>query len=173
MGVSAAATAAYISANAATITAVAGATAAVGGAALQQVEAGKAREQQQEQFDEGNRLRRAGEAQKKKVADLNLVRAKRQEVRQKQIQRAEITSSAEKSGAADSSSYSGALGSVQTQGSVNLSFLDQSFALDQQASSLFGQASQIERKPIFESTVGSSIASLGSTVFNAGAARIK
>lgn len=114
---------------------------------------------------EANKLRREAEKKEEKAANLRALRAKRAAVREAQRRRADVTSGAVVAGAAapGGSALPGARGSISTQLTQNLSFLDQSLAFSTQAARLLGRSSDIANKPA--GTTGKSLAAFGGTIF--------
>ena len=136
------------------------------GTAYQIKQSQSAQAQQKKQFNESQALQKEGAAKQQQLADLQTVRAKRQAVREAQIRRADITNAAEQTGGAGSSSLSGATGSVVTQASSAVSFLDTANQLHSQASTLFGEASEVANRPIQVSPIAAGLTSFSSQIFN-------
>lgn len=149
-----------------TAIAVAGLVLSGVGTAANIVQQRSAQKQQKQQFEESNRLAAEGQAKQKQLADIRSMRERRAAAREAQQRRAEVVAGATQRGAAAASPVQGAVSSIATQAGSNVSFLDQSNRLQQQASDLFGQAQVIANTPIQTSSIPSGIASLGSTLFN-------
>lgn len=124
----------------------------------------KAQKQQLAAARDANEITRQAEAKRQQIADLQAARQRRQAVREAQERRAQVVAGAEQAGASGSSGLSGATGSIQTQASENLSFLDQTAMLSSQAASLFGEARAIQNTPIFADTTGQMVAGLAGSV---------
>ena len=151
---------------AASTLAIAGLVVSAVGTGIGYMQQQKAQKQQEKQFKESSAEAARGRAAEKQLADLQTVRAKRAAAREAQIRRADIQSGAEATGASGSSSARGATGSVTTQGSSNISFLDQANKLNSTAATAFGNAQEISRRPIFTNdTFGSATKLLGGTLF--------
>ena len=137
------------------------------GTVVQQQAQKKSQKQAQRQFDESNRLQRQAEEKQQKIADLQTLRAKRAAAREAQIRRADVTSAATSRGAAAAggTALPGARGSITSQISSNLSFLDRVNQLNTQTVALLGSAAEIGGQPIFTSSTGSTIAGFGGTLF--------
>lgn len=114
--------------------------------------------------DASNKLRREAEEKSEQVANLQNLRAKRAAAREAQAKRADITSTGVAQNVVGSSAVRGSRGSVSTQLSSNLSFLDNSLRTNTQATRLFGEAQDLANQP--GSTLGKSLASFGGTVFS-------
>ena len=136
------------------------------GTASSFISAKKAQKTSKSQFEESNRLRREAEEKSKRLADLQTLRAKRAAAREAQARRADVLSSATVQGAGTSTAVTGARGSIATQLSTNLSFLDRANQLQTQTVALLGQAGEAAARPIFTSTIGASIAGFGGTIFS-------
>lgn len=147
--------------------AIAGLVLSVVGTAVQFQSAKKARKQAKRQFAESNALRRQAEEKQQKVADLQTLRAKRATAREAQRTRADIIQGAvtRGAGATGGSTVPGARGSITSQLTSNLSFLDRANQLNTQTVALLGQAAEVNAS-IFTSTIGSSIAGFGGTIFD-------
>lgn len=96
--------------------------------------AGAAREQAESQ-------EKARQAQQK-IEELRLVRERRQAIRETRIAQARVAAGAEAGNVAGSSGAIGATSSALSQGASNVSFIDTTRGLSQQASAFYGQASQ-------------------------------
>jgi len=130
----------------------------------QGIQNARAQKKQAAAAAEANRLREAAEKKQQEIADLQAARQRRQAAREAQQRRAQIVAAGEQAGAAGSSGLAGAVGSVQTQAAVNMSFLDQTAMLSSQASSLFGEARTIANTPIYANQTWGHIAGLAGTV---------
>jgi len=138
------------------------------GLVTQQQSASKARKQASRQFQRSNELKRQAEAKQQKVADLQTLRAKRVAAREAQGRRADVTSAATVRGAAapGGTALPGARGSITSQLTSNLSFLDRANQLNTQTVALLGQSAEVGGAPIFTSQTGAAIAGLGGTIFS-------
>ena len=150
-----------------TIIAVVGLALTVVGTVVQAKAQKKGQAQARRQFDESQALRRQAEEKQQKVADLQTLRAKRSAAREAQARRADVTSAATARGAAalGGSALPGARGSITSQLTSSLSFLDRANQLNTQTVSLLGRASEIGNAPVFTSSLGRSIAGFGGTLF--------
>ena len=89
--------------------------------------------------------RQAAKAQEKaqelsqRRADLEAARARRQQVREARIRRAQIIAQSQAVGGEGSSAEAGATGSLQSQLGANLSFLDQTQQLSRQISGVIAR----------------------------------
>jgi len=115
--------------------------------------------------DEANRLTREAEKKQQQINDLQTLRAKRAAAREAQIRRANVISGATVAGAAAAggSTVPGATGSITSQLTTNLSFLDRASHLNTQTVALLGQASELRSQAT--PTTGAAIANLGGTIF--------
>ena len=135
-----------------------------GAAVKQGIDNKKAQQKQLRAAEESNRLTAEADKKRQQIADLQAARQRRQAVREAQERRAQVVAGAEQAGAAGSSGLSGATGSIQTQVSENLSFLDQTSQLSSQAASLFGEARAIQNTPIFADNIGQMIGGVSGSI---------
>lgn len=94
-------------------------------------------------------------ALQKQQQDLEQARAKRDAIRSARIAKAQAASGAEVQGVASSSAALGGQGSIQSQGNFNLSFLDQSQQLSDQASIALGKAATAQGNAQTFESIGS------------------
>ena len=135
----------------------------------------KAAKQAKSQANRANELAAEAEAKQQKIANLSTLRAKRAAAREAQIGRADITSGATTQGAnaEGSSAVPGARGSVTSQLTSNLSFLDRANQFNRQTVALLGEARTVANQPVTISGLGAGISGLGGTIFDNRAAIAK
>ena len=134
------------------VAAVVGAAAVVGGtiySASQTAKQGKA-QRRQYKFE-------------RQLAQNQAAKQRRDAIRAARIAGADLAQFAETTGGSTSSSFLGAMGSIQSQLTANLSFLDTNQKLADQASIQAGKAAQAATN----ASIGSAVAGLGASVFNA------
>ncbi len=135
----------------------------------------KAAKQAKSQANRANELAAEAEAKQQKIANLSTLRAKRAAAREAQIRRADITSGATTQGAnaEGSSAVPGARGSVTSQLTSNLSFLDRTNQFNRQTVALLAEARTVANQPVTVSGLGAGITGVGGTIFDNRAAIAK
>jgi hypothetical protein len=98
--------------------------------------------------------KKAAKAQQRQ-AELKNAREKRDAIRQYRVAAAMALQGAENQGAASTSASMGGLGSIQSQLTDNMSFLDQYGTLSDQASGALGKAAQLNSVSDFGTAIGS------------------
>lgn len=134
------------------IIAAVGATVAAGATVASAVEAGKARKQSKKQY-----------AYERQLATNRAARERTQAIREARLTQGAVLQAAENSGAGGSSAALGALGSIQTQLSSKLSFLDTNQKLADLAGFHASKANIYRSK----ADTYSSISALGMSIFSA------
>lgn len=111
--------------------------------------------------EKSNKLSQQANATQRQQADLQNVRSQRDQVRASRLALAQSQSAAENQGVGGSSSAQGGQGSIISQLSDNLSFLDQYGKLSDQASETLGKAQTAN----FNAHTFGDVASLGFQAF--------
>ncbi len=119
-------------------------------------------------YAQGAAAQREANKFQRQQADLQAARQKRDSIRQTRIAMASVQQGAENQGVSGSSAAIGGQGSIQSQGTSNLSFLDQYNQLSDAASEALGKASIFQSKGnqySADAQSGSAIAGLAFQVF--------
>lgn len=127
---------------------------------------GSAVEQREQSRAAGRDAERARQTQQK-IQDVKSARQRRQAVRNARLQRAELETGAQASGTSTTSSATTGIGNVGTQLASNLSFLDTTSALAEEASIFQGKAAKHGRRGREVNAITSS-AIQGASLFKPG-----